>query len=231
MHRAFCSDMYVLFTGKCNFRKKLSKTYKQGRPEKPEHYYAIRQHVLKHYNSDGQNRVLYHPSLEADDMMGILATNGKVANPVICTIDKDLRMIPGWHYTFSYHQYENGDSFPREIGDQEANQNLLKQLLMGDSCDKITGIPGIGEKKAEDIIDDYKARNLDYQGSVIEVAKQIYDDKGVPRFFSENLALTYIWRYPMIVEVLKEPLIRDVASTIKTLCIEEELVTPNTEVE
>ena len=70
------------------------------------------------------------------------------AKTIICSIDKDLRNTPGWHYNW------NKDEKPVWVSEEEATYNFYKQLLTGDRVDNIQGIPGIGPKKAEKILEE-----------------------------------------------------------------------------
>ena len=61
---------------------------------------------------------------------------------VICSRDKDLHMIPGWHYTWSAGaQKEKPLWWQDETG---ALRCFYRQLLTGDSTDNIPGLYGVG---------------------------------------------------------------------------------------
>lgn len=86
------------------------------------------------------------PTLEADDVMGILSTAAKGPFPgrkVIVSIDKDMKTIPGWLYN------PDKDTKPRQFSVDEANYWHLYQTLVGDATDGYKGCPGIGPKRAE----------------------------------------------------------------------------------
>ena len=127
----------VYLSGDTNFRDEVAVThpYKGNRErERPECLDAVRGYLCMRYDayvSDGQ---------EADDDIAIAATR-MGASAVICTIDKDLDQVPGWHYNFVKQQRYC-------IGTKEAVLNFYMQLLTGDSVDNIKGIYGIGPKKA-----------------------------------------------------------------------------------
>ena len=88
--------------------------------------------------------------LEADDLLGILATTlPKYSDAIVVSLDKDLRTIPGRHLNPSK---ETSPAVVRVITELEADTAWLMQTLMGDSTDGYTGVPGIGPKKAEKIL-------------------------------------------------------------------------------
>lgn len=132
------AEEYRLFlTGKDNFRYTIYPEYKAHRPkEKPFWLEACRQYLIATFNAeviDGQ---------EADDAMGINQTE----DTIICSIDKDLLMIPGRHYNFVKDEYI-------EVSTQAAIKHFYMQCLTGDRADNIKGIEKVGPKKAEKILD------------------------------------------------------------------------------
>lgn len=128
------------------FRKKLLPTYKANRANtrKPIILNELRQHLSENYKS------YERPGLEGDDVLGILATTEKVikGEKVIVSIDKDLKTIPGLHY--NTNKPELG---VYQITEEEADYWHLFQTLTGDASDGYSGCPGIGPKKAADILE------------------------------------------------------------------------------
>jgi DNA polymerase-1 len=85
--------------------------------------------------------------LEADDVMGILATTDRfIGESVVVTLDKDLRTVPGVHFN------PLKDTKPLRVTDAQADYWWLTQALTGDTTDFYKGIPGCGPKKAEKIL-------------------------------------------------------------------------------
>lgn len=127
------------------FRKKLLPTYKANRANtrKPIILNELRQHLSENYKS------YERPGLEGDDVLGILATTEKIikGEKVIVSIDKDLKTIPGLHY--NTNKPELG---VYKITEEEADYWHLFQTLTGDASDGYSGCPGIGPKKAADIL-------------------------------------------------------------------------------
>lgn len=150
-----------------NFREGLavSKPYKGTRVnEKPFHYYNIFHHLRENYDTHVGNGV------EADDLMGIEQVSRSLLgeDTIICSRDKDLRMIPGWHYGWECGlQAEFGPQFYSDLGEielvQKADANgkiksskitgggkafFFSQCLTGDVVDNIGGLDKCGPVKA-----------------------------------------------------------------------------------
>ncbi len=88
---------YLTATGKNNFRYGIYPEYKAKRTApRPLHYDFIRQCLVDRFNA---SVVDYQ---EADDQLGIdqtiASSNG--LQTCICSIDKDLDQIAGWHLNF-----------------------------------------------------------------------------------------------------------------------------------
>lgn len=137
-------DTYVLcWTDSSNWRKHILPSYKANRKDvrKPIVLSAIRKWAQENYES----RIV--PNLEGDDILGLMATDPAMMNKVIvCTIDKDLKTIPGNHYHFG-----NDELFT--VTTHEANLYHLMQTLTGDATDGYKGCPGIGGVTAKKILD------------------------------------------------------------------------------
>jgi hypothetical protein len=130
---------YTLYlSGKDNFRDALVDDYKANRDpdHKPKHYAAIGEYLIKHWGA------VVVDGIEADDAMGLAQTGH---DTIICTIDKDLDGVPGWHYWV--------DRGPYHLTGEEAIAFFYQQLLSGDSTDNIDGLPGIGTGKAGPMVD------------------------------------------------------------------------------
>tara|TARA_R100000951_G_scaffold106119_1_gene100464 strand:- start:1671 stop:2444 length:774 start_codon:yes stop_codon:yes gene_type:complete len=133
-------DYTCCLSSKSNFRKEIFPSYKanrKGRP-KPPGLTELREWVLT------QRRGWTVKGLEADDLLGIMATSDP--GNLISSLDKDMRTLPGitW-YNFKSGEYETQTS-------EGARHNFLVQAIAGDSVDGYKGIPGIGPKKAEKIL-------------------------------------------------------------------------------
>lgn len=144
------ADEYMGFLtlGKC-FRYSVAETkaYKHNRPGgmKPPIFYALRAYLQQPpYNFYAVN------GLEADDCVSVYAgiiNELDGFTPVICSPDKDvLKQVPGKHLNFQKMIWVN-------TSNSDAISFLWKQTLMGDSTDGIPGIPGLGAKTADKLVD------------------------------------------------------------------------------
>lgn len=123
-----------------NWRKQLDPTYKAQRTktEKPELLFVAKEYLHEEYRS------YVRPRLEADDVMGILATRpellGKgVSDVVLVSEDKDMRTLPCKLY--NPNKAELGII---EVSELEAKQFHLWQTICGDQTDNYPGCPGLG---------------------------------------------------------------------------------------
>lgn len=128
-----------------NWRKDVLPTYKSNRSgqRKPMLLPLLKQHLRDKHNA------FSWPRLEADDVLGILASQPSDDEFVIITKDKDLQTIPGLHYLS--HKEELGVF---EVTQQEADNWHLIQSLAGDITDGYSGCPGIGVETARKIIEE-----------------------------------------------------------------------------
>lgn len=151
---------YLSTTERSNFRYALAKTkgpnglgYKAGRGERPYHYQTVRNYLISHY---GAKEI---EGYEADDALGINCISDK---DVMSHIDKDLNMLPGWHYNYvsgEFYKIETGLG-TLELCRKTPTLKLIgrglfqfyAQLLTGDRTDNIPGIPKIGPKKAYNLL-------------------------------------------------------------------------------
>lgn len=137
----------MTFTDAHNYRKDVMPTYKSNRDgvRRPMLLKPLREYSLETYDW----KIV--PSLEADDVMGIMATHAGILKgneKVLVTWDKDLRTIPGLHW----NPTNDADRGPVEVSEKEADASFYAQVLSGDAVDGYPGCPGIGKKRAELIV-------------------------------------------------------------------------------
>lgn len=125
-----------------NFRKQVDPTYKSNRKgtRKPVGYKALRDWIVDTYPS------MTMPNLEADDVMGILATKPEnIGKCVVVSSDKDLKTVPCKLYRPMQDEL-------LEITEAEADRYFFHQTLTGDTTDGYKGCAGVGEKTATKIL-------------------------------------------------------------------------------
>jgi len=153
----------VYLSGKTNYRTEIYPEYKANRKNNPKPHYAeeIMEFIMEHHNG------ILVESVEADDAMGIdsMEWRSQGWHPYICTIDKDLDMIPGGHYNW-------GKDTVYEMDEIDCWRCFYQQLLKGDNVDNIPGIKGYGDKTAEKAL----AGCTDKEG-MHDAVKIIYKDK------------------------------------------------------
>jgi len=132
-------DFIFTFSDKDNFRKTIYPDYKHNRKgkRKPTCYKGIKTWLEAEYES------IDMPTLEGDDVMGILATSGKYEETVIVSEDKDMKTIPGLLWRAAEME---------DISEEYADYYHLYQTLVGDATDGYKGCKGIGDKRATDIL-------------------------------------------------------------------------------
>ena len=164
----------LYLTGDTNFRDTIAvtKPYKGNRDnvEKPYHTKNIIAYLKNQYDT------VVVEGMEADDQMCIdqeereqqacyLEAHPEVCygeipeRTIICTRDKDLRMMPGWHYGWECgKQREFGPQHVTPEGELHLDDKgklkgtgmsfFYSQLITGDSTDNIPGLPRCGDKAA-----------------------------------------------------------------------------------
>lgn len=176
------SEMRLFLTGGDSFRERIAKTrpYKgnRDRASRPVHYEAIRNYLEKFHGA------VTVDTIEADDALcmeqlahfsetydwsqkhvqKVLLDNQET---IIVSLDKDLDMVPGWHYNFVNNDIYWADPFGKlwweDKGTAAKPYKKLRgtglkwfyaQLIMGDATDNIQGIPKKGPRAAYDVLVD-----------------------------------------------------------------------------
>jgi len=164
----FCEQYLMAVKGKGNFRDDLYEDYKANRKKRPSPNIfvpAMRELMIMEelaIASDGR---------EADDMLRIWAEQCRMhdIDYIVCSIDKDLKCIPGKHYIM--HK-----DLVIDIAEEEAMRHYYEQLLKGDPTDNIPGVPRVGEVKAAKVLKPY-SKEEDFQEKVISEYIAVYGDE------------------------------------------------------
>jgi DNA polymerase-1 len=155
---------YFLSDSEANWRHDILPSYKghraswrQGRrpslgelpdvpegPRRPMLYKPLREWLRETFDA------VVIPSLEADDLCGMWATNPAFGGEkIIVSVDKDLRQVPGLHW--NPDRSEEGIT---RVSEREGDYCHLYLTLVGDTSDGYSGCKGIGPVKAKKLLDD-----------------------------------------------------------------------------
>lgn len=139
----------ILSDPKENWRRDVWPAYKANRKDgmKPLLLDHLKQYVRDKYQAE------HWPELEADDVLGILNTEPQEypGKRILVGRDKDFRTIPGLYHRLKDYDL-NGKPVVHEITEWEATRFHLFQTLKGDMTDGYPGCPGIGDKRAEELL-------------------------------------------------------------------------------
>lgn len=138
---------------KSNFRKIINPNYKGNRKNiKPLLYEYLRTYLHNNY------KVYEKPTLEADDVIGILATSDIIkGDKVVWSLDKDFKTIP-----CKFHRAGvSGKDKSEVITKDAADWWFMYQTLIGDRVDGYGGCKGIGDKTARKILGEVGEKSLE----------------------------------------------------------------------
>lgn len=211
MLEATNSDSAELWlSGPDNFRYKIYPEYKANRitAKRPKWEKELKEYFVTEWQAN------WSQGCEADDMLGVQQCAAhrflKLMDPpievydfqvgklpekfetCIATIDKDLDMIPGWHYNFV-------QGIKYFVDDDKALRNFYYQCLVGDSADGVKGVHGIGPKKAKAILDSCE--------TIEELHEAVKEKFSCEEEFEMNASVLWIWRKPN--DIWKDPYVRE----------------------
>lgn len=163
-------QLYLSGPSGTNFRFQVDPQYKANRPTtKPRYYKEAREYMTAYWGAivahgeadDTLARELWLEYLKAKDEADYFGDDVKLcATNVLVSVDKDLNLVPGWHYN------------PRKeerywVTPEEGMRFFFKQMIMGDTVDNIKGVPFAGEAAAEKALGD-KVDDVSLYNAVIE---------------------------------------------------------------
>ncbi len=167
---------------KRTFRDDLFADYKANRAEAPSDLIVQIPYIHRVVEAF-RIKSIVREGVEADDVIATLAARAvkKKIDTVIVTADKDFMQVVGPH-TRLWDTMRDKWTGTREVRERfgvEPRGLIDIQALMGDSIDNVKGVPGIGEKTAAALIQEFGGvenlyRNLDrVEQTKIRGAKKI----------------------------------------------------------
>lgn len=174
-----CTSYKVFLSGGKNFRYEINPHYKANRTSPdPKYRQMCHQFILDEWKGEETD------GFEADDALGCFQTE----NAIICSLDKDLRMIPGRHYSWEISRKGVIIREPEftEVDYMSGIKHFYKQMLIGDTSDNIIGVQGLGKAKAAKLIDP-----LETEDEMKQLVRGLYNDD---ERFTMNADCLWIWR-------------------------------------
>lgn len=161
---------YELYITNCknSIRKNISPEYKAKRIKN-----IWVNELRKRLISD--DTVIFDDEYEADDLIADRAKelNAQGKEYIIVSIDKDLKQIPGWHFDYYPMKIQNDDGTIStqmkgiiHVTPFESWKMLAYQVIAGDHGDGVKGIPKMGEKKTNAVLQNCKTYK-DFQNMVV----------------------------------------------------------------
>lgn len=151
-------------------RRELYPEYKAGRKSAPDDFYQ--QIPILHELLDAFGWPLYEiDDYEADDIMGAFARQAESRGIETCLITSDLDALQLISPMTKVYAMKNGlrniEEFTAEHFEEKygirTEQFLDLKALKGDSSDNLPGVPGIGEKTAVKLLQEYETLDGVYE--------------------------------------------------------------------
>jgi len=160
LDEVFCEEFLMAVKGENNYRNAILPTYKMNRHKDPNKQNIFVPTLRK--LAVAEDLAIAAHGMEADDLIRIWAEECRAygIDYIICSIDKDLRCIPGNHFLMR-------DKKIITINEKSAIRHYYCQLLKGDPTDNVLGVPRVGEIKADRILTACSDEE-EYQEAVVE---------------------------------------------------------------
>ncbi|HVN29944.1 MAG TPA: DNA polymerase I, partial [Candidatus Binataceae bacterium] len=183
---------------KRTFRDDLFAEYKANRAETPNDLQVQIPYIYRVIDAFRIKRIV-REGVEADDVIASIASAGikKKIDTVIITADKDFMQVVGPHVRLwdPMRDKSTGAKEVRERFGVEPKNLIEIQALMGDSIDNVKGVPGVGEKTATALIQEFgNLDNLYANLAKVEELKKIRGAKKVAGLLAEHRDSAFLSR-------------------------------------
>lgn len=170
------ADTYSAYlSSKSNFRKEINSEYKANRKDQvpPQWLEQCKEYLITEW------KATLKEFYEADDLLGINQSDGSI----ICSLDKDLKMIPGNHYSWEIGTATWTKPAEFTLTTQESGlRKFYEQMLTGDTTDNIFGITGLGPVKSKKYLS-----SAETEQDLFDLVYNKYDDP--QRFLMNGICL------------------------------------------
>lgn len=187
----------VFDSPKRTFRDDLFAEYKANRPEAPSDL-SVQIPYIHRVVEAFRIRSIVREGVEADDVIATLAARAvkKKIDCVIVTADKDFMQIVGPHVRMwdTMRDKWTGVREVRERFGVEPRALIDIQALMGDPIDNVKGVPGVGEKTAAALIQEFGGVDNLYQDLAKVEQSKIRGAKKVAALLAEHRAAVELAR-------------------------------------
>lgn len=157
--------------GSSTYRKSLYPEYKQNRKDKYvnqteeekkvfEAFFSEMQSIYAQYEEEGKYPIIKFQGVEADDIASYICSKKKTYNiKQIWLISSDRDWLLNLKQGVSQFSYVTRKEFTldnwNEHYDHSIEDYISIKVLQGDTGDNILGVPGIGPKKALQLVQEY----------------------------------------------------------------------------
>lgn len=161
---------------------KMQKSRVQSNKKRAPYIQDLRMWAVKEYNGH------YCEGYEADDVIRIWANQLGIGNYVVCSVDKDLNLIPGDHFD---PKTEDPEKMFWYMDPNDSAIFFWEQMLTGDSIDNIPGVKGVGPKTALKLLGPCK-NEQEAKEVVVQEYDLRYGEEGYEHLMF-NGQLLHIW--------------------------------------
>lgn len=207
LKRSYKTDKVILCVdkGSSTYRKALDPCYKQNRKDKQEAqteeerkefeaFFKSFEQSIEYVRDNSDYPIIRFQGVEADDTLAYICSKRKKLNKDhiwIVSSDRDLNLLID--EGVSQFSYVTRKEFTVDNWDQHYDwtreEYISIKVLQGDSGDNINGVPGIGPKRALELVRQYGSV-YDIMASMPLPGKYKYIEN-LNRFGVDNLQLNY----------------------------------------
>ena len=183
----FADDFLMAVKVDEGFRRFIYPDYKIKRHSNPRHVNKFVPMLRKKAVMEGM--AVEATFREADDLLCMWAEQARRNGDdyIVCSIDKDLKCIPGLHYNMKHNNFF-------EISEEDSLRFYYEQLLKGDSTDGVPGLPGVGDVYSKQYLSECHTEE-EFRAKVIEAYKTVWEEDWRDYLLS-NGKMLYLQRHP-----------------------------------